>query len=196
MDSNPENRDKTRFEHESKVTLENSDIAVQREARMFNYSNLGLYFEADFVLQPGTKIQIGISNSPFAAQPDQYESFSGIIKWRKALKRSSYYYGYGVEFIKENAEDIDRSPHHGSRKHPRKAFVIPIKYHIGGRTYEAVSENVSSGGVFIRTKEPVAVGQLVKVDIPIRKKGTITKLTGKVTRSNQQGFGVEFLRSD
>lgn len=196
MNSNPENRDKTRFEHESKVTLENHDSGVQRDARMYNYSNLGIYFEADFLLQPGTKIQFGISNSPYAEQPDQYESFRGIVKWRKALKRSSYYYGYGVEFFNESAEGINRSSHHGSRKHPRKEFVIPIKYQTEGRTYEAVTENVSSGGVFIRTKDPVAVGQQVKVEIPIKKKGTIAKLSGTVTRATRQGFGVKFLRSD
>ena len=66
MDSNPEKRDKTRFEHVSKVTLENSDIADQGNARMFNYSDHGLYFEADFMLQPETEIRIGISDSPCA----------------------------------------------------------------------------------------------------------------------------------
>jgi hypothetical protein len=196
MDSNPENRDKTRFEHESKVILESSDIGGQRDARMYNFSNLGIYFEADFVLQPETEIQIGISNSPFAAQPDQYESFRGVVKWRKALKRSSYYYGYGVEFIRENTEDADQRLHLEARKHPRKDFAIPVKYQVGDRTYEACTESVSTGGVFIKTEDPVAVGEQVVVEIPIKKKGAVAKLTGNVVRSTRQGFGVEFLRMD
>ncbi len=57
MDSNPENRSKTRFEHKSKITLEDSDSGVQRDARMFNFSDFGLYFEADFQLQLETDVQ-------------------------------------------------------------------------------------------------------------------------------------------
>ena len=111
MDSNPENRDKTRFGHVSKVSLESGDIADQHNARMYNYSDHGLYFEADFMLQPETEIRIGISDSPFASTPDKYESYRGVIKWRKVLKRSAYYYGYGLELI-EAADEESQQDHY------------------------------------------------------------------------------------
>ena len=116
MKSNPERRDKTRFEHESKITLENSEIGVQRGIRMYNFSNFGLYIEADTRLEQETEIRIGINNSPFASEPDKFESYRGIIKWRRVLKRSSYYYGYGVELIKDDAEDEDRDQFQWSRE--------------------------------------------------------------------------------
>jgi len=196
MHSNPENRDKTRFEHQSKVMLEKSDIGIQHGARMFNYSYLGLYFEADFRLQPETEIRIGISDSPFASKSDKYESYRGIIKWRKELKRSSYYYGYGVEFIKKAVEESDRGQYHGTRSHPRKAWTVPVKYESEKQTYEGITKDVSRGGIFIKTKNPVAVGQPIKVEIPLKKKNKIAKLTGEVIWSNRQGFGVKFLQSD
>ena len=105
MESNPERRDKTRFEHESKITLENSEIGVQRACMMYNFNDYGLYIEADIRLEREAEIRIGIKNSPFASEPDKFESYRGIIKWRKTLKSSAYYYGYGVELINDDAED-------------------------------------------------------------------------------------------
>ena len=164
MESNPERRNKTRFEHECKITLENSEIGVLRNCAMYNFNNRGLYIEADTQLEPGTKLRIGIKNSPFAAEPDQFESYHGLIKWRKELKRSSYYFGYGVELVKD-------------------------------RTFEGTTENVSSDGISVKAKNPVMVGQQITVQIPLKKKGKIARLQGKVSWTNRDGFGVKFLRS-
>jgi Tfp pilus assembly protein PilZ len=194
MNSNLENRNKTRFEHESAVTLENSQIGVQRDARMYNYSDTGLYIESDYQLKPGTDIQIGITNSPYATVSGQYERYRGVVKWRKPLKRSSFFYGYGIEFIEESDEGNHLD--YGSREKMRIEYFIPVKFESENQTYEGTTENVSSGGVFIRTPHPISVGKLVKIDIPLQKKGKIKRLTGKVTRSNRQGFGVKFIRTE
>jgi hypothetical protein len=196
MISNPENRNKTRFDHESPVTLENNQIGVLRGARMYNYSDFGVYFEADYRLEPETELRIGITNSPFASEPDKYESYRGIIKWRKLLKRSAHYYGYGMQLLEENTRNEDQSQFHGSREHSRIECAIPIKYEYDSRTYEGTAVDVSSGGVFIKTPDLVAVGQPVTVYIAVKKKVKIKKLNGRVTWSNRTGFGVKFGRSD
>jgi len=196
MSSNLENRDKTRFEHEAAVTLENNKIGAQYSARMYNYSNYGLYIETDHRLEPETEICIGIANSPFAFQPDEYESFRCAIKWRRTLKRSAYYYGYGIEIIEKiSSTDNDEDPYAGAREHPRVNYVTPVKYESDNRTYQGTTENVSKGGVYIKTRDPVAVGQTVRIDIPTKKKGKIKRLTGKVTWSDRTGFGAQFVRS-
>ena len=195
MNSNPENRDKTRFDHESAVTLENSKIGVQRDARMYNFSDFGIYFESDYKLQPESEIFVGISDSPFAAEPDKFERYRGIVKWRKTLKRSSYYYGYGVELVEDAPEPPGANQYDGTRKHPRKDAEIPVKYEVDQQKYEGITENVSSGGVFISTLYPIAVGQIVKLEIPLKRKGKFARLTGQVTRSNVRGFGVKFIKS-
>jgi len=195
MESNTERRGKTRFAHESKITLENSEIGVQRGVMMYNFSNIGLYIEADTRLEQETEICIGINNSPFASEPDKFESYRGIIKWRKALKRSSYYYGYGVELIKDDAEDQDQDQFQWSRENPRKALAIPVKFEYENRTYEGTTENVSTDGVSVKSKDPVMAGQQITIEIPLKKKGKIARLHGKVSWSNRQGFGVKFLRS-
>ena len=194
MNSNSENRDKTRFAHESKVTLESNEIGFRRDARMYNFSDFGIYFESDYSLQPGSDIFVGISDSPFATEPDKYERYRGVVKWRKKLKHSSYYYGYGVELIEDAPEPPRSHQHEGIRAHPRKDAAIPVKYEFENQKYEGITENVSSGGVFINTISSVSVGQMVKLEIPL-KKGKIARLRGKVTRTNLQGFGAKFIKS-
>ena len=195
MESNPERRNKTRFEHECKITLENSDIGVLRNCAMYNFNNRGLYIEADTQLEPGTKLRIGIKNSPFAVEPDQFESYHGIIKWRKELKQSSFYFGYGVELIKYDAEKQDQDKFQWSRGNARKAVSIPVKFEYENRTFEGTTENVSSDGISVKAKNPVMVGQQITVQIPLKKKGKIARLQGKVSWTNRDGFGVKFLRS-
>lgn len=195
MSSNPENRNKTRFFHESKVTLESTEIGFRRDARMFNFSDIGIYFESDYRLQPETEIFVGISDSPFAPKPDVYERYRAVVRWREKLKRSSYYYGYGVEIIEEASKTPKLHPHDGTREHPRKDAAIRVKYEFENETYEGVTENVSSGGAFIRSDYPMSVGQNVRLWIPLKKKGRIARLTGQVTRTNLHGFGVKFIKS-
>ena len=195
MESNPERRDKTRFEHECKITLENGEIGILRNCAMYNFNNYGLYIEADTQLEPETELRIGIKNSPFAAEPDIFESYRGIIKWRKELKRSSYYFGYGVELIKDDPEKQNQDPFQWSRETARKTVSIPIKFEYENRTYEGTTENVSSDGISVKAKDPAMVGQQITVQIPLKKKGKIARLQGKVSWSNRDGFGVKFFRS-
>jgi hypothetical protein len=196
MNSNAENRNKTRFAHESKVTLESKEIGFQRDARMYNFSDFGVYFESDFRLQPEAEIFVGINDSPFAPEPDKYERYRGLVKWRKTLKRSSYYYGYGVELIEEASETPRLHQYDGTREHPRQDAAIPVKYESENQKYEGITENVSSGGVFIKSEYPLAIGQKIKLWIPLKKKGRIARLTGQVTRTNLRGFGVKFIKSE
>ena len=195
MSSNPENRDKTRFAHESKITLESTEVGFRRDARMYNFNDFGIYFESDYRLQPETEIFVGISDSPFASQPDVFERYRGIVKWRKVLKRSSYYYGYGVKLLDEASEAAKSHQHDGTREHPRKDAAIPVKYEVDNQSYEGITENVSSGGVFINSDFPImSIGQQVRLEIPLKMKGKIARLTGQVTRTNSRGFGVKFVK--
>ena len=119
MDLNPEKRDQTRLEHKSSVTLENRDTGILRGACMYNYSDVGIYFEADYRLEPETEVRVGISNSPFAAEPNKSESYQGVIKWRKPLKRSRYTYGYGLTLLRESEPAVTLSRHPVKRVHLR-----------------------------------------------------------------------------
>ena len=196
MNSNPEQRDNTRFDYQAPIVLEDAKFGILQGARMFNYSDFGLYFETDHFLAPGADIYIGIPNSPYTPDSDIYERYHAIIKWRKPLKQSSFYYGYGVRFL--DADSLDRPVKRGieSRRYPRKACSLYVKYAVHRKIYPGEIKNISLGGVFLKTNENdgLDVGQQLQLAIPNRKKGSVIKRHARVTWSNNSGFGVEFQR--
>jgi hypothetical protein len=197
MNSNPEKRDNTRFDYQAPIVLEDAKFGILQGARMFNYSDFGLYFETDHFLAPGTDIYIGIPNSPYTPDPDIYERYHAIIKWRKPLKESSFYYGYGVRFL--DADPLDRPIKRGieSRRHQRKACSLYVKYAVQRKIFPGEIKNISLGGVFLKTNENdgLDVGQQLQLAIPNRKKGNVIKRYARVAWSNYSGFGVKFQRN-
>jgi len=194
MDPNIEKRHKTRFAHESKVVLENTAIGVQCDGRMYNFSESGIYIESDFKLKPRNEILVGISDSPFASEPNTYEQYRGTVKWRKELNGASFYYGYGVELIEEVVQILKPDQLVGIRNHPRKEAAIPVTLESDNETYEGVAENVSRGGAFIKSHMLMSTGKYIRMEIPLKKKGKFARFIGLITRTNVRGFGVKFLK--
>jgi hypothetical protein len=196
MSSNPEQRDKTRFPHETPITLENLEIGLLHGARMLNFSAEGMYFESDYLFQPRTELYIGVTNSPYADDADVYECYRAEIRWRKSLKKSSYYYGYGVRYLELKPVETHPSEASDLRKHPRRPCDIPVKYITKHDIYQGEAKNISLGGIFLKTENEVEIGQQLNLAIPVRKKGKIIKRTGKIVWSNQTGVGIKFLSQD
>ena len=119
---NHENRTSVRFTHDSTISLEQNEVGILHEARMFNYSSSGLYFESDFYLIPGTEIFIGLKSSPFTSAPGVYECYRSAIQWRKYLENSVFDYGYGVELKGKAPSRGDSSPR--PRPAPPSAGVL------------------------------------------------------------------------
>ena len=196
MTPNLEKRKRVRVSHACPVTIEDLDVGLIYEAQMRNYSENGLYFEADKLMQPGDAIFIGIENSPVESLADTYECYRARIIWRKKLSNSVFYYGYGARYtvnynklkLKINTvkewEDI--------RQHKRKPYAKSVFFATENRVFEGLTENISPSGVFIKTKENVAAGQVVTLGIPLRKKKK-AKVKGRVMWSNPEGFGIKFL---
>ena len=194
MSSNPEKRDNTRFDYQAPIVLEDAKFGVLQGARMFNYSDFGLYFETDHFLAPGTDIYVGIPNSPYAPDPDIYERYHTVIKWRKPLKKSSFYYGYGVRFLE--TDPLDRPIERGieSRKHPRKLCSLDVKYAVQNQIFPGIIKNISLGGVFLGSNQNdgLEVGQRFKLAILNRKRGKVIRRDARVIWSNRRGYGAEF----
>jgi Tfp pilus assembly protein PilZ len=193
MASNFEHRNNTRFKHVASITLEDFERGVFRDAKMYNFSDTGLYFEADFRLEPETEIFVGIENSPLASKTNTYECYRGTVKWRTTLEESAYTYGYGVQFYEIGINDDGGAISElDSRKHPRQACSLPVRYQAGDTIQQAVIGNVSRGGLFVKGQKTTTVGQKLTLEIQLEKKRKVVKLTGVVTRTDRDGFGVEF----
>ena len=145
---NDEYRDNARFDHEAAILIENFPRGSYYHARMFNYSEGGMYFESNIPFQRGTIIIFGIENSPFENCPGVYRA---KVKWCKKLpnKSSIYYYGVGAEFFK---------PNRLSSKIPRK--IAPRQKRPASRhVYPRGGINKSNIG---RTTAPKTTGPLFR----------------------------------
>jgi hypothetical protein len=192
LKDNPEKRSCARLSHQAQITLESFEVGVMHEARMYNYSKSGLYFESDFYLVPGTEIYIGINNSPYTPQAGVYECYRSVIKWRKFLESSGFDYGYGIE-IKGRVPCRQKPVETGeSRRYPRTSCSIPTVIQSNSRRTRGVIQNVSYGGVFINCSDRLPIGQRVFLTIPLKKKQKLVTRAGEIIWRNQNGLGIKF----
>ena len=199
MDTNPEKRNNVRIDHRCPVTIENIKAGVMHRAKMMNFSTNGLYFEADNLLQPGEEIFVGIDNSPFASSQDTYECYRVKIVWRKKLKKSAFYYGYGAKHTidprQAKSQKGDSTGWNDIRKHQRKSYAKSIRFAAKELIFEGFLKNISSAGVFIEANENFSAGQILSFEIPLKKNQKAT-VKGEVVWSSPDGFGVKFLSID
>ena len=199
MDTNPEKRNNARIDHRGPITIENIKAGVMHRAKMMNFSANGLYFEADNLLQPGEEIFVGIDNSPFAPSKDTYECYRVKIVWRKKLKKSAFYYGYGAKHTLDprqaKLQKGDAMQWKDIRKHQRKPYSKSIRFAAKDHIFEGFLKNISSAGVFIGTRENFSAGQILTFEIPL-KKNQKARVKGEVVWSSPDGFGVKFLSID
>ena len=205
-----EERENTRFPHLSAVTREDVVSGIHYGATMYNYSKDGLYFEADYLLDPEDEIFIGIENSPCASAPGVYECYRAKVIWRKDLDLGqSHNYGYGIQFYYLNyicptiieGEIPQRSASQlttpikrdFSREYPRRPYFRKIIFASKHRFYEGLVKNLSRKGIFIEIHQTFLTGQHLTMVVPLIGKPKGIKLKGKVVWSNSEGFGLEFL---
>jgi hypothetical protein len=175
----PEDRDAVRVQQNLKLHIQDLRSGAIFEARMFNYSSQGIYFESDAALLKGTKIYINMQNEQSSCLSGILENFYGDVIWREKLKHGFYKFGYGVQL------------HADLRKHPRKPFFQSIRLGTRNDRYEATTRDISASGVFIATEEKLEIGQLMKLDLFL-KNGDIIKVSGQIVRLEENGFGVKF----
>ena len=196
MGFNFEKRNKARVDYQCLVTIEDLQVGRVYRAKMLNYSDNGLYFEADRLLKPGEGVFIGIEDPSIASLADTYKCYRAKIIWRKKLTTSSFYYGYGVKYTVDYNKlymQIDGEKElHDIRRHARKPYSRPVFFIFENRRYGGFTENISPAGAFIKTDERLGVGQVLIMGIPLKKEKK-AKVKGKVVWSNPEGFGVKFL---
>ena len=189
-----EDRDQPRFDHTSPFQIKDLGSGEIYEAQMQNYSNGGIYFESNGLLEKGTKIYICIQNSPYAKASGVLEYYTGEVMWRKNLKQSFFKYGYGIQlvFVSSKKDSETNGPREKElRKHSRKPYFQNILYSTQKGLHTGRTKNFSASGVFIATDENLRVGQQLKLSFPL-KKGKSAVIKGQIVWKNEVGFGVKF----
>jgi Tfp pilus assembly protein PilZ len=190
-----EKRDDARMDYISPLQVMDLQSGETYEARMFNYSSRGIYFESDGVFEKGTNIYICIQNSPYILPSRILEYCNAEIMWVKNLKGSLSKYGYGIQLVSDSGKkDLDSNAVNKSkesRAHQRKPFFRTVPFGNGRVLSEGITENISASGVFVATEKKLKVGQSLKLHLPL-KKGKTEEVVGRIVWINEAGFGLEF----
>jgi len=206
---NYDQRGNQRFIYEAVIWHENILPGRFYMAKIGNVSRNGIYFESDQALYQGEKINIG-SNKPDSEKNISNNCTAVEIKWRKALKSSSFRYGYGAEFLDpdnslvksiDNTKIIDQVSHGTSgrykidpRAHVREIYGKEVVFTTKNHQYKGSISNISRGGAFIRTNIKFTLGQMILIDIREDKTCEALRLKGWVVRLSPKGVGVKFDR--
>jgi hypothetical protein len=159
---------------------------------MFNYSDTGIYFESDALLESGAEVYIGLRHSPFEDRPSDYTCYRTIIMWRKELKEDShFFYGYGTQIFWPNSPEKAKS-HRKQRRHPRRPCHRPVRFAVDHTISEGLAVDISPAGVFVKSGKRLRTGQIISLRIP-DKTGEDVVVQGKVAWSNADGFGLKFI---
>ena len=78
------------------------------------------------------------------------------------------------------------------RRHKRRPASIPIEYVTNGNLHTGIAINKSEGGIYIRGREDVSVGEDILVIYPFSMRGK-KKRKGAATRIDNDGFGIKWI---
>ena len=93
MRTNLEKRDCARFHYEAPVVIEECGTGLYFEARMYNYSLQGMYFESDLALVSGTRVNLWLSDLPENSLP---EISSAEVRWSEEIIGAVVLFKYGT----------------------------------------------------------------------------------------------------
>jgi len=80
----------------------------------------------------------------------------------------------------------------GKRKHKRKPCLLAVDYSTPDRFYREFIQNISAGGIYIETREPLSKGEDISLTFSVPSSETPIRLTGKIVRTDKSGIAVEF----
>jgi CheY-like chemotaxis protein len=88
-------------------------------------------------------------------------------------------------------DEISRHPS-DKRKHPRVGCLIAVNYDIDDWSYQSFIRNLSLGGAYIETEQPVTVGQKVSLALTLQNPNRSCRIIGTVVRRDDRGASVQF----
>ena len=195
MDQQFDKRRHERLIYRTPVTIESLESGINESARMINFSDNGLYFQTDELLQPGMEVFIGIRNSPYRLS-ESYECYLAKIKWGKRLKNAPLAYGYGANYVdikrEKDPSQNDLEEKEDKRKHARKFFAKPAIFRYENKSYEGFITNISYRGCFIKNRGFFESGQILHLYIPGTKIDEDNMLKAEIVRLSPNGVGVKF----
>jgi len=83
----------------------------------------------------------------------------------------------------------------GDRDDIRRPYINEIEFESKGRLCKGISQDISSGGMFIKTDEKFSVGNTIVLKIPYTDNQKHIRVPAEIVRISSNGIGVEFLKA-
>ncbi len=99
-----------------------------------------------------------------------------------------------LSLLKQLDETSAMNQSSDDRDDTRKNFKETIHFTMKYRNYTGISEDISSGGMLIKTEDSFSVGQSIIINIPFANKQKHIKVPAEIARVMPEGIGVEFLK--
>ena len=78
------------------------------------------------------------------------------------------------------------------RTDSRISCLLAVDFATQERAYRDFMQDLSKGGVFIETREPLNIGETISLTFTTPNPQSHFKMSGKIVRSDNKGVGVEF----
>ncbi len=78
------------------------------------------------------------------------------------------------------------------RDDERIPCLIAVSYADQKRVYHDFIQDLSKGGVFIETREPLTVGEKISLTFAMPPTQSHFKISGKIVRTTKEGVGIQF----
>lgn len=78
------------------------------------------------------------------------------------------------------------------RRHPRKPYIMSVRYDVNGKQYEDFILDLSLGGTFIETSESFSLGQRLSLIFSFRNLQNPFLVDGEIVWQARHGIGVKF----
>ena len=89
---------------------------------------------------------------------------------------------------------LDKKQYKGGRSDYRRSRKIAVDYEVNDKVHKDFIYDISAAGVFIETQTPPSAGEKIKLTFSIANHKKPVTITGKIVRTDPDGFAVDFRR--
>lgn len=86
----------------------------------------------------------------------------------------------------------EKNTDESERKHVRVDCFVSVDYTDSERVFKDYIEDISTSGVFIKTRESFSVGEEIVLSMSLSREGSAFKIPATVVRAASDGIGVRF----
>ena len=94
----------------------------------------------------------------------------------------------------ELLKQLDKKQYKGGRSDYRRSRKIAVDYEVNETVQQDFIHDISAAGVFIETQTPPSAGEKIKLTFSIANHKKPVTITGKIVRTDPDGFAVDFRR--